>query len=100
MKNLFLPYYQFVIICLTASAIAVVMHGCVRKGDSAAGGALEPLIEKIETAYVAGCQKIEQGYVFDKETRASQEVQEATRARLLSYQKSFRRLSGGRNPGN
>ncbi|WP_146151585.1 hypothetical protein [Dyadobacter jiangsuensis] len=76
-----------------SSAIPIVallpLISCKEMSEKADGTALGPLVEKIETAYAAGCKKNERTSPVEKETAASKEIQEAVRERLFSYQKSF-----------
>ncbi|SDG10171.1 hypothetical protein SAMN04487996_11552 [Dyadobacter soli] len=86
MKNsLFLRFWAAGMIL----TVVTTCLGCQEEYDRSEETPLGPLIEKIETAYVAGCEKDENGYSLENETVASDEIQEAVRARLLTYQKSF-----------
>ena len=74
---------------LPAVVFLLFMLSCKRENEITDDAALEPIIEKIETAYLAGCEKEEHAYQAEDETTASKEMQEAVRARLLNYQRSF-----------
>ncbi|ACT95838.1 hypothetical protein Dfer_4637 [Dyadobacter fermentans DSM 18053] len=62
---------------------------CMTKDDAVNNLLPASSIEKIETSYIEGCQKVERGYFNEEETSASAEMMEEVRSKLLSYQKSF-----------
>lgn len=88
MKKLHSPNHRLAVVGVIL-VVVVCMIACKKDDEKAEEVALEPLIEKIETAYVTGCEKEEQAHRVEIETTAPKEIQESVRARLLSYQRLF-----------